>query len=590
VLIALAMGDQQAIGHRWWEIFNRTGVGHLMSISGLHITMLAALAMGLARRALRLPTGLNRRLLARCPGPWLHWGFGVSVAFVYAGIAGWGIPAQRTCWMLLLTALAVLSGRCRGILAILGLAAAVVTLIDPWAPTAAGFWLSFVAVAAIAVYGSSRRLRSVADDAQALTSPGRAGLGDRLDRLLREAVASQWAATLSLLPLSALFFSSVSLVSPLANAFAIPLVSILITPLVLAYAMMALLMPGLAQGLSVVLIAPTEALLFALEFLSRWPYASWVLPRPDPFVLGLSALGVFMLLRPHPVPMRPAWAFTLLPLFLGGAELPGPGGIRVHALDVGQGSAVLIEANGFRMLFDAGPLWSADSNAGQRIVAPWLRARGVRRIDLLVVSHPDLDHAGGVLDVLRSVKVDAVISSIPSGHPFRIDHPNHRSCRRGDLWRQAAVEIEILHPGDEMPPGAARSPTNARSCVMRLRTTAGSVLLTGDLEARQEHDLVNRYGADRLAADVMIVPHHGSNTSSTEAWLAAVAPRWAVIQSGYRNRFGHPKPKVLDRYERAGIVVFRNDLHGAISIELAQGQSPTITKSRVDRAPYWRLK
>lgn len=606
VLIALAVGDQAAVGNRWWEVFNRTGVGHLMSISGLHITMLAGLAMALTRRLLRLPLPWTARVLVHLPAPFLSWATGVVIAFVYTGLAGWGIPAQRTCWMLAATACAVLSGRSRGIGAALGLAAAVVTVMDPWAPMAAGFWLSFVAVAAIARHGSAveaarpRPPDTAGDREGGVPSTARpqrlAALRARLDRLsrrwpgaLRAGVASQWAATLSLLPLGALFFSSYSLVSPLANAVAIPLVSGLITPLVLLLSILALIVPGVAAWGASPLVEATALLMRALDTLGGLPFASWTLARPDPVSLILSGWAVAMLLRPHPLPARPLWAFALIPLLVGGVAPVADQGLRVHALDVGQGMAVLVETRGHRVLYDAGPFWSAESNAGQRIVVPWLRARGIRRIDLLVISHPDLDHVGGVHDLLRQIEVGAVLSAVPPGHPFRIEHPNHQPCRRGHQWHIKGARFDILHPGPEMPPGAARSPTNARSCVLRVSTPSGAVLLPGDLEARQERDLIDRLGAAALAAEILVVPHHGSNTSSTDAWIAAVSPRWALVQAGYRNRFGHPTAKVLARYEQAGVKVLRTDRDGAIAIELRSNESPQILRSRLDQPPYWRL-
>jgi competence protein ComEC len=615
VLVALAIGDQQVVSNRWWETFNRTGVGHLMSISGLHITMLAALAMSLARVMLRLPLGVNHRLLLRVPAPYLRWAFGITVAFVYSGLAGWGIPAQRTCWMLAVTGLAVLTGRGGGIGPALALAAAVVTILDPWAPMAAGFWLSFVAVAAIATHGSASSAsrpcpslnsqcasaarsgfpsltaaQSGASLVARLTPSSLDRIRDKLRALLIESASSQWAATLSLLPLGAVFFSSFSLVSPVANAFAIPLVSGLITPLVLLESLLAMVWPALAGWVAPLLLVPTSWLLSALEWLARWPHATWTLALPDVLALGLAGLAVAMLLRPHPLPMRAAWAFALLPLALGGARVPDTDMLRVHALDVGQGMAILVETRDFRMLYDTGPFWSTESNAGQRILAPWLRARGVRRIDLMVISHPDLDHAGGAADILRGFEVGMVLRSIPPGHPFRVDHPDQRDCRRGERWRRGSAEFQVFHPGEELPPGGARSPTNARSCVLRVSTPSGRVLLTGDLEARQELDMIQRVGAKAIAADILVVPHHGSNTSSTAALIDAVSPRWALVQSGYRNRFGHPTAKVLGRYERAGVEVLRTDQLGAITIELSRESPPRLSRSRVDSPPYWRLR
>ncbi len=591
VLVALAVGDQAAVPSRWWEIFNRTGVGHLMSISGLHITMLAGLAMALCRRVLRWPIPGLPWLLLRCPAAFLHWSVGLLTAFLYAALAGWGIPAQRTCWMLAVTAWAMLSGRCRGIMPALALAAAVVTVIDPWAPTAAGFWLSFVAVAAIAIHGAAMQPtgRSVPGSVPSHLGQRWARWRPRLIGWLRESVGSQWSATLSLLPLGALFFSSYSLVSPIANALAIPLVSGLITPLVLLAAGLAIVWPTAGGWVGSLLLPPTGWLLELLEYLSRWPQAAWTLAQPDPIALALAGVGVFMLLRPYPVPMRPVWCLTFLPLFTGAAPLPPRDGLSVHALDVGQGMAVLVETHDFRLLYDTGPHWSTESNAGQRIVVPWLRARGIRRLDALVISHADLDHSGGAADLLRSIEVGTVLSSIEPGHPLRIDHPDHQPCRRGHRWARGAVRFEFLHPGDEFPPGAARSPTNARSCVLRVVSAAGSVLLPGDLEARQERDLIARLGAPALAADILLAPHHGSNTSSSAEWLEAVAPRWVIVQAGYRNRFGHPTARVLARYEATGATVLRTDQHGAVSLQLAPGRPPGVHRSRVDRPPYWRL-
>jgi competence protein ComEC len=370
---------------------------------------------------------------------------------------------------------------------------------------------------------------------------------------------------------------------------AIPLVSGLITPLVLLLSLWALVVPGLAAWMAPGLVGPTALLMRALDALGGLPFSSWTIAHPDSVSLILSGLAVAMLLRPHPLPARPLWAFALIPLLVGGATPVSERGLRAHALDVGQGMAVLVETRGYRVLYDAGPFWSADSNAGQRVVVPWLRARGIRRIDLLVISHPDLDHVGGVHDLLRQIEVGAVLSALPPGHPFRVDHPNHQPCRRGHQWQINGAHFEILHPGQDMPPGAARSPTNARSCVLRVSTPSGAILLPGDLEARQERDLIDRLGAAALAADILVAPHHGSNTSSTEAWIAAVAPRWALVQAGYRNRFGHPTAKVLARYEQAGVKVLRTDRDGAITIELGPADSPRILSSRVDQPPYWRL-
>ncbi len=582
VLIALVIGDQAAIPGQWWEVFNRTGIGHLMSISGLHITMLAALGAGMAGRAWK-----SAWLAARM-GPWplpsllpvqyARWAFGLAVGFGYSALAGWGIPAQRTCWMLAIAGLALLGGRARSPVAVLSTAGAVVCAFDPWAPLAAGFWLSFAAVAAIILYGSGRAHRPASDDAPA-----------RWRGVIVEALRTQYAATLVLLPLGVLFFSSVALVSPIANAFAIPLVSVLIAPLALAGAALVILWTSAGTMLLGLAGWLTRMLLAALEWIDPGGIGSLAIASPTAGALCLSALGCMWLLSPIPVPGRAVGALALLPLLFTPLQAPPERGLRLTAIDIGQGMAVLVETGGRRLLYDTGPRIGADNDAGSRVIVPFLRARGIRALDALVVSHLDLDHSGGALAVLRNLQVDWVASSLPADHEIVTTASRHFACRRGQQWRWGDTRFEWLHPGSESV-NVTRSPTNARSCVLRIDTPAGSALLAGDIEAAQERALLERFGTASLRADVLLAPHHGSTTSSTPEFLDAVAPAVAIFQVGYRNRYRHPNPKVLDRYIERGIEILRSDAHAAITLQLRAGEPPRATRWRVDERRYWRVR
>jgi len=611
VVVALVVGDQSAIPGEHWERFNRTGVGHLMSISGLHITMLAGLGIWAVRRLWRSGLRIPGRGGPAPPAAWLAephaaWVGGVVCAFAYSAIAGWGLPAQRTCWMLAVAGCALLVGRARGARDVLCTAAAVVCVLDPWAPMAAGFWLSFAAVAAIIWHGSRMRLGSAGATAQSPGSPDTRGgvppaapgwlrrpwqlrAHARLRSVLDEAWRSQVAATLALLPLGALFFASVSLVGPLANAFAIPLVSGLITPLALAGGGLALL-PGPLGGWVLQATAWfTEALLSALAVCDGWGWASVVVPAPEPLALLLAVLACALLLAPWPIPGR-IWAVGgLLPLLFTPARAPAPDELWLTAFDVGQGMAVLVETSAGRLLYDAGPAWSSDSDAGARVLGPALHGRGIDRLQMLVISHRDTDHSGGALSLLRQVAIEAVVSSLPDAHPVVRSAAQHRRCRRGDAWQWGDTRFEWLHPADDDPPLGPRAGANPLSCVLRVRSPAGSVLLTGDIEAAQEARLLAQLGAPALQADLLIAPHHGSRTSSTPAFLQAVAPRWAIFQVGYRNRFGHPAPVVLKRYRDQGIGVLRTDRDGAISIRLRADAEPRIALARREPARYWRM-
>jgi competence protein ComEC len=605
VLVALTVGDQAAISAPWWELFNRTGIGHLMSISGLHITMLAALGAALAGRiwkSRRLARWMHPAPLpARWPTPYARWTLGLLVAFSYAGLAGWGIPAQRTCWMIAAAGLALLGGRARSPVAVLSTAGAAVCVLDPWAPLAAGFWLSFAAVASIIWHGSARGggVRRAdgtpASGAPAVAAPGAAdaparsdGWRARLRRTLREALRSQFAATLVLIPLGVLFFSSVSLVSPLANAVAIPLVSGIVTPLALGGAALSMAWEPLGAWALWVASWLTGALLAALQWLDAGSASALPVAQPGPFALLLAAAACAFVLAPARLPGRALAGLGLCPLLLAPADRPASGEIRLTALDVGQGTAVLVETARGRLLYDTGPALGADSDAGARVLVPWLRARGIDRLEALVVSHEDLDHAGGALAVLKGVAVDWVSSSLPDGHAVLAAASRHYPCRRGERWEWGEVGFEWLHPGPE-PIGPARSKTNARSCVLRVHGAAGAVILAGDIEEAQERRLLALLDPGRLRARVLLAPHHGSRTSSSPDFLDAVAPEFAVFQVGYRNRYRHPNPAVLERYLARGIGVLRTDAHAAIEIRLRPGEAPQVVRHRIDRPRWWRV-
>ena len=593
VLAALVIGDQGAVPPRWWERFNRTGVGHLMSISGLHITMLAGMAGWLTSRfwSSRFAVLRNGRPLAAIiPKAHARWTVGVLTGFAYSALAGWGIPAQRTCWMLAFAGLAMLSGRSRSSVSILSATALAVVAIDPWSPIAAGFWLSFAAVGAIIWYGSQRHAPHSLHSSHASHSRGSTVPASR-DRWawLREALRTQWAATLSLLPLGALFFSSFSIVGPLANAIAIPLVSGLITPLALLGGSLEALIAG-AGWLPLWLAAfSTDWLLKILAWLDSGRAAALVIAQPGMLALALSIAGCALLLAPLHLPGRWLACFALGPLLSTPVQRPPAGELWLTALDVGQGMAVLVETTDHRILYDTGPQYSLDSEAGSRIIVPYLRSRGITQLDLMVVSHQDNDHSGGALAVLRSITVDRVATSLSSDHPIVAASPRHEACRRFEGWAWAPFEFEWLHPGDDQL-ASGRSTTNARSCVLRIKGPAGVVLLAGDIEAPQEKRLLELFDADRLHADVLLVPHHGSATSSIPAFIAAVDPSLAIFQVGYRNRFRHPNVKVLQRYESSGIQTLRSDYHAAIQVRMKPGSEPQIGRYRLDQPRYWRIQ
>lgn len=567
VLIALVLGDQRAIGEADWVLFNRTGISHLVSISGLHITMISGLvALGVGSLWRRFP-----RTLALAPAQSAAAIAAVAAALAYCLLAGWGVPARRTFFMLLTVAAASWLRLGTRPLATLASAAALVCLLDPWAVIAPGFWLSFGAVAAIM-----------------FTVAGRPGADAPAWRhRLLEAGRVQVAVTLALLPLTAALFGQISLVSIVANAVAIPLVSLVVTPLALAAGLLVVLPDPLAW-LAAPCLALAHGLLTALHgFLAVLGSPSWAslpLPAPPPWALGLALAGVAWLLAPAGWPLRWSGAVWLLPMLLWPPQRPADDDLWVTALDVGQGTAVLVESRTHALLYDTGPRYSGTADAGARIVLPYLRWRGIDSVDLLVVSHLDSDHSGGARSVLRGTRVAAVLSSIDAAHPALQGAEGVLRCQAGQRFDLGRMRVDVLRPSmaDYEQPRLA---TNAASCVLRVVLGRHRLLLTGDLPARGEAELAARE-AD-LKVDWMSMPHHGSRSSSSEALLDAAAPGWASAQAGYRNRFGHPDHEVLARYMARGVHIVRSDESGMAQWRFRSDGAVGLHRWRASMHRYW---
>lgn len=553
-IAALVTGDQNAIERADWDVFRATGVAHLMAISGLHVTMFAWLAAALVGSAWRRSERLS--LWFAAPHAALIGGF--SLALGYAVFSGWGVPSQRTVWMLGAVCLLRLSGRQWPWPLVWLLAGAVVLLIDPWAWMQAGFWLSFVAVGVL------------------FASAGRADGSDsglwinRVRAMLRE----QWVITLALTPLVLLLFGQVSVVGFVANLLAIPWVTLLVTPLSLGGMLFEPLWDLAASAIA--------ALAWYLTWLAQLPFAT-VSIAMAPWWVGVAGVaGGLLLVMRLPASLRLAGATLLLPILLWQAPRPVSGQFELLAADIGQGNAVLVRTANHALLYDAGPRYSRDSDAGHRVLVPLLRAFAVR-LDLLVISHRDTDHVGGALSVLAMQPQSGLLSSIETDHTLQAVRPATR-CEAGQGWIWDGVQFEVLHP--RAADYEAPAKPNALSCVLRIASAgsgASAALLTGDIESQQELRMVGDRA--QIRADLLLVPHHGSKTSSSAAFLDAVQPRVALVQSGYRNRFGHPAALPLARYHERRILVRDSPHCGALVWN--SGEPASVRCDRIDRQRYW---
>lgn len=529
-LRALALGDQRGLTDADWELLKATGTVHLFVVSGLHISLVGGLVWAVVRIVTRLwPAPVHWSLLAIIVA-WL-------AATTYAVLAGWGLPAQRA-WLMFSLGLLIAWHRrqVQPLTALLGVAVAVL-LLQPSAIWSQGFWLSFTAVAAILMSVCGRRLRR---------AKGRGFL------------SAQWAVWLGLLVPLLLWGGPLAPVALPANLLAVPLTTALVVPLNLLAVLCMNFWPEGAAGLWLLADGFLRFLQEWLQTWVEWQGNGWLLPERPAWVWGLALLGSLTLLLPRGWPGKSLGVLLLLPALTWQPELLPEGEWRATVIDVGQGLAVLVETRHHRLLYDAGPrLGTFDT--GRLVVVPYLVRRNVSALDLLMVSHGDSDHSGGALAVMAALPVKRVLS----GEPVAGVAPASR-CRAGQHWTWDGVRFSVLLPDRSGATG------NAASCVLVVDNGRHRLLLTGDIGYRQELKLLPIMTG--LEGAVVVAPHHGSRSSSSATWVAALKPAWGIFSAGRFNRFNHPDPTVVERYQTAGARLWNTAEQGAVSLVTARGE------------------
>jgi competence protein ComEC len=555
ILQGLAVGDTQAMQPGQWRVFAATGTTHLMAISGLHISMVAALVSACGGGIAWLRSAQRRGWTA------VHGkaAAGAAAAIVYSCLAGLSVPTQRTLIMLCIYFAARWWRRETDVANALGMALVGILLIDPFAPLAVGAWLSFVAVAVL-----------VAANAGNLAE----------DTPIREFTRAQLVVTIGMLPLVVIAFGGVSLVSPLANALAIPLFTIFLVPLVLAGTLVAAIsLPagGWILGWASALL---DLCWPAVEWLAQRPLAIWYFPTLSPLTCLALVTGCGLLVLPAIWPMRALALLLCLPAVLNRPPAPAAGAFAMTVLDVGQGLAIVVQTHAHTLVYDTGPAFRTGTDTGQLVVLPFLRSAGIRQIDTLMVSHGDLDHAGGMLSVLQGMTTRQV-SAGPSVVLTQAAAESVR-CQAGQQWRWDGVSFEVLHPTD-----APADSDNDSSCVLRIAGPAGSALLTGDIEKRAESSLVAR-GLPQT--DVVVVAHHGSRSSSTVELVARMRARLAIFSAGYRNRWNFPKADVVERWRSTGARTVSTIDGGAIGVRVDTATGVQVEQYRQAHRHYWSAR
>ncbi len=568
VLVALVVGDQRGVLQSDWTVFTRTGIGHLISISGLHITMIAGLFAWLGSALWRRSFYTRTALPLLLPAQKFAALVAVATALLYVLLAGFGVPAQRTLYMIAVVAVALWCGRLTSVSYVLSTSLFAVLVLDPWAVMSPGFWLSFGAVTTI-LYASAGRVK---------VAPAEGGRWQRWRAAVAPEVHTQYVVTVGLIPLTMLLFGQVSLISPVANAVAIPLISFVVTPLALIGSVAPAPIAGWLLGMGHFFV---EMLALGLTWLSQFSAAIWSAPLPSAWIFVAAALGTLWFLAPRGWPLRWAGFAGWLPLLINVPSHPAAGQFQVIAFDIGQGMALLVETTHHRLLYDTGPAYSAESDGASRVIVPYLKARGISALDAMVISHSDTDHSGGALSLLAAIPVALVTTSLPTDHAIVLAAKVHRRCVAGQSWQWDGVQFDMLYPSPSVYDSSKWKP-NAHSCTLRVSQRGKSILLPGDIEAIQEIELVNSV-PDSLKSTVLLAPHHGSGTSSTLEFLRAVQPELALFQVGYRNRYHHPKAEVFARYGAQKIERVRTDETGAISLQFAD-----LLTWRTYRKDHWR--
>lgn len=549
ILQGLAIGEAQAMTAQQWRVFAATGTTHLMAISGLHIGMIAMAAAWCGgfivrcRRAQRAGwTAMHGQVIA-----------GLSAALIYSVLAGLSVPTQRTLIMLCIYFALRWHRRTLAFGQSLGLALIAVLIIDPFAPLAVGAWLSFGAVVVLVVALSGR--------------VGREGVIANFARV-------QLAVTIGLAPVLLAAFGNLSLVSPFANVIAVPLFTLFVVPSVLIGTLAAAIHPAfgaLALKIPVMLLDGSWPM---FQWLAERSMSVWYAPQPSWPVFAALVFGVLLLIVPAVWPLRLAGLLLCVPIVCYRVPTPLPGTFELTVLDVGQGSAIVVRTHSHVLLYDSGPSFQSGRSAAELAVLPFFRHRGVRRLDLLLISHGDQDHSGGMRAVLETLPVRTLMlgPSVKNSSRERI------RCERGQQWNWDGVSFTVLHPAP-----SAQESSNDSSCVVLIRGREGTTLLTGDIEAEAERVLLEQ-GLPRV--DVVVAPHHGSGTSSSSLFVAATRPDVTIFSTGYRNRWGMPRADVVERWRKAGARTFDTSAGGAITATFAAG-NVQVREQRHTRRRYW---
>jgi len=555
IIRALTIGDRSALSTSQWEVLRATGTSHLVAISGLHVSLVAGLVFWLAK-FVWMRCGC---LVERCPASKVAAVAAVFAALAYALLAGFGIPVRRALIMVSIFMLSIVLDKRASFSRAIALAVVIILLLDPFAVLSPGWWLSFWAVTVIAYCTGGRH--------------GARGF-------IQKWVYMHLVLAMTMVPLLLVFFQQASVIAPLANSVAVPFVGMIVVPLALVGTLVFSLSETAGEWLLKTAADLMDLIWPWLSGLAGLEFALWQQHQPVAWTLAPAFIGLAILFMPRGIPGRWLAPLLLLPLIVVEPRRLAWGEAQLTLLDVGQGLSVVVQTQHHVLVYDAGPRFSETFNTGKAVVVPFLRHSGVSKLDMLVVSHGDNDHIGGVTSLLADFPADELLSSVTEKMP----DTGARDCWRDQRWVWDGVSFTMLHPSR-----GSQLRGNDASCVLRIESAGRHrVLLTGDIESQAEEVLL-RHPWQQLSAAVLVAPHHGSDTSSTPAFIQAVTPGIVLFPSGYRNRYGFPKSPVVDRYAAIHAEMYETGLSGALTVTLSSNdEKPAVRRFRDERRRYWQ--
>lgn len=555
-LPALIVGERQGLAQNQWQVLRNTGTNHLMAIGGLHIGMLA----GFIHLSMNWFWRKRTTFMLRLPTPHACAIASLSIAILYSALAGFSVPTQRACFMLLIYNIAMLRNVVINPWYVWALALISVLVLNPLVILSESFWLSFMTLALI-IYGMAGRLAPT-------------GWWWKWGRV-------QWVIGVGLIPITLILFQQATLISFIANSIAIPWLALFILPFCFLSSIFLFIQPQCAKFLLIIADKSLGGLWIILSWLAHVNLATWIQVLPNPFYFITMTIGFILLLIPRGIPGRWLGIIFLLPCFLYPAPRPRLNEAWVTILDVGQGLSTVIQTQKHTLVYDAGPKFNVDLDMGENVVLPFLRTQYVKSVDKLVVSHGDNDHIGGAAAIIHALPITTILTSVPEKFPTQ----HAQLCRAKNTWQWDGVTFTFLYPDV-----GNLNANNDSSCVLKISNGWQSVILPGDIEKYAEKQLLEK-NILGLATNYFIAPHHGSKTSGVKKFLQAVHPQWVFYSTGYKNRYHFPHKSVVANYEEINAKQLNTAELGTLQFKLRQGQMGEVPHSyRKESLRYWRDK